>query len=227
MSERKNQQRTSSPLESERGSTNIGDSVVSKIAGVAIGEVKGIRMGGSVSWAAGGGILASVTGSQSQTRGVSVEVGRIETVIDIALGIEYGKNIAQLAEEVRNKVTERVENLTGLRVTELNVTVSDVVFPGEEEGGGEGRRGGLGSRSRVEDQVRELQTEGIEAAGREREPADTKPIDSGTARVEAVTQSGRGPGQETRAEGVSPDEDPSAELRFDNEEAERGERRES
>jgi len=226
MSEQKNQPRTSTPLESERGSTNIGDSVVSKIAGTAIGEVKGIRMGGGVSRVAGG-ILESVTGSQSQTRGVSVEVGRIETAIDVTLGIEYGKNIAQLAEEVRNKVTERVENLTGLRVTELNVTVNDVVFPGEEEGGGEGRRGGLGSRSRVEDQVRELQTERIEAAGREREPADTEPIGLGTARVEAVTQSGRGPGHETRAEGVAPDEDPSAELRFDNEETERGERRES
>src|SRR5215207_9021068 len=149
MTEREGQQRFDSPLESERGSTTIKDSVVSRIAGVAAGEVEGVRMGGSASRAAGG-ILESVTGSQSQTRGISVEVGKIETAIDVTMGIEYGRDIVRLAEEVRNKVTEQVENLTGLRVTELNVTVSDVVFPGEEEGGGEGRRGGLGSRSRVE-----------------------------------------------------------------------------
>jgi len=33
---------------------------------------------------------------------------------------------------VRNNVINRVENLTGLRVTEVNITVNDVLFPEEE-----------------------------------------------------------------------------------------------
>src|SRR3954463_7858657 len=108
-------QRLDSPLESERGVTTISDGIVSRLAGMAAGEVEGVRMGGSVSRTAGG-ILESITGSDSQKRGVSVEVGRVETAVDLTIGIEYGSNILELVGRVRDRVTERVENLTGLRV---------------------------------------------------------------------------------------------------------------
>src|SRR5919112_971892 len=126
------QQRIDSPLQSERGMTIINEGVVSRIAGLAAGEVEGVRMGGSASRTVGG-ILENVTGSQGQTRGVSVEVGRFETAIDLTMGIEYGRKILERVEQVRDRISQRVENITGLRVTELNVTVSDVVFPGEED----------------------------------------------------------------------------------------------
>ena len=120
----------SSPLQTERGSTSISDSVVSKIAGIAAQEVDGIRMGSGASQAVGG-ILGSITGG-SQTQGVSVEVGQEEAALDLTLTAEYGKAIPQLAEAVRRNVINRVENLVGLRVTEVNVTVSNVFFPQQE-----------------------------------------------------------------------------------------------
>lgn len=133
MTEREGQ-RFDSPLEGEHGSTRIGDGVVSKIAGMAAGEVEGVYMGGGASRTAGG-VLESVTGSDSQKRGVSVEVGRTEAAIDLTVGIEYGRNILDLVGQVRNRITQRVESLTGLRVTELNVTVSDIIFhEGESDG---------------------------------------------------------------------------------------------
>ena len=139
MTEREGQ-RFDSPLEGERGSTRIGDTVVSKIAGTAAGEVEGVYMGGTVSRTAGG-MLESVMGSDSQKRGVSVEVGRTEAAIDLTMGIEYGRNILDLVGQVRNRITQRVESLTGLRVTELNVTVSDIIFhEGESDGQEETRR---------------------------------------------------------------------------------------
>jgi uncharacterized alkaline shock family protein YloU len=49
--------------------------------------------------------------------------------------VEYGKSIPQLAEAVRNNVTSRVESLVGLRITEANITVQNVVFPGEKDQG--------------------------------------------------------------------------------------------
>ncbi len=119
-----------SPLQTERGSTSISDSVVSKIAGIAAQEVDGIRMGSGASQAVGG-ILGSITGG-SQTQGVSVEVGQEEAALDLTLTAEYGKSIPQLAEAVRRNVINRVENLVGLRVTEVNVTVSNVFFPQQE-----------------------------------------------------------------------------------------------
>src|SRR3954470_12332217 len=181
MTEREDRQRFDSPLESERGVTTVSDSVVSRLAGMAAGEVEGVRMGGSVSRSAGG-ILESITGSDSQKRGVSVEVGRVETAVDLTIGIEYGSNILELVGRVRDRVTERVESLTGLTVTELNVTVSDVIFPDGEEG--EGRHGELGSRPRDEDRPQDGSAEEISAGGQERAAADTERVDLGGARAE-------------------------------------------
>src|SRR5215210_4347149 len=115
MTEREGQQRLDNPLESERGSTTIKDGVVSRIAGMAAREVEGVHMGGSASRTTGG-ILESITGSEAQTRGVSVEVGRTEVAIDLKMGIDYGKNILQTVEEVRRRITDRVQNMTGLKV---------------------------------------------------------------------------------------------------------------
>jgi uncharacterized alkaline shock family protein YloU len=131
MSEKRSQQ--SSPLQTERGSTSISDSVVSKIAGIASQEVDGIRMGSGGSQAVSG-LLGSITGgsSGSQTQGVSVEVGQEEAAIDLTLTAEYGKSIPQLAEAVRRNVANRVESLVGLRVTEVNITVSNIFFPQQE-----------------------------------------------------------------------------------------------
>jgi uncharacterized alkaline shock family protein YloU len=125
------EQSSSSPLQTERGNTTISDSVVSKIAGIAAQEVDGIRMGSGTSQAVGG-ILGSITGGGSQTQGVSVEVGQEEAALDLTLTAEYGKSIPQIAEAVRRNVINRVESLVGLRVTEVNVTVSNVFFPQQE-----------------------------------------------------------------------------------------------
>jgi uncharacterized alkaline shock family protein YloU len=131
MSEKRSKQ--SSPLQTERGSTSISDSVVSKIAGIASQEVDGIRMGSGGSQAVSG-LLGSITGgsSGSQTQGVSVEVGQEEAALDLTLTAEYGKSIPQLAEAVRRNVANRVESLVGLRVTEVNITVSNIFFPQQE-----------------------------------------------------------------------------------------------
>ncbi len=128
-------QQQESPLQTERGSTNIENTVVQKIAGIAAQEVDGVRMGGGSSQAIGG-ILSSVTGGNvgggGQSRGVSVEVGEVESAIDVTLTVEYGKSIPQIAEAVRRNIINRVENLVGLNVTEVNVSVNDVFFPEQE-----------------------------------------------------------------------------------------------
>jgi uncharacterized alkaline shock family protein YloU len=141
-----------SPLRSERGNTTISDAVVSQVAGIAAQEVEKVQMGGGAA-AAVGGFLQSVTGtvtgggSATYTRGVSVEVGEEETAIDLTMAVEYGVSIPQVTEAVRRNVINRVENLVGLRVTEVNITVNDVQFPEE--------RPMLGQQQAVEQQARE------------------------------------------------------------------------
>src|SRR3712207_8708810 len=101
------QQQTDSPLVSERGRTTISDSVVAQIAGMAAQEADGVYMGGSASRAAGG-VLSSITGSEGQTRGVSVEWGITEAAIDLTMGVEYGRENPEGVAEVWGRVSRRV-----------------------------------------------------------------------------------------------------------------------
>ena len=128
------QQQQESPLKTERGSTTIQDGVVSKVAGIAAQEVEGIRMDGGASQTVGS-IMSAVpgVGGGSQSQGVSVEVGEVEAAVDLTVTVEYGRTIHQIAEAVRSNVIRRVENLVGLRVTEVNITVSDIFFPQQEQ----------------------------------------------------------------------------------------------
>ena len=127
-------QQQQSPLKTERGTTTIQDSVVSTVAGIAAQEVEGIRMGSSTTQSVGN-IMSAVpgVGSQSESRGVSVEVGEVEAAVDLSMSVEYGRTIHQIAEAVRNNVIRRVENLIGLRVTEVNISVTDIFFPQQEQ----------------------------------------------------------------------------------------------
>lgn len=137
-----------SPLQSERGRTSVSDSVVSQIAGIAAQEVEKVQMGGGAT-AAVGGFLQSVTGSSSgnYARGVSVEVGDEEAAIDLTMAVEYGYSVPQLTEAARRNVINRVESLTGLKVTEVNITVNDVQVPEE--------RPMLDEQEQVEQQARQ------------------------------------------------------------------------
>ena len=132
---------SSSPLQTERGGTTISDAVVKKIAGLAAQEVEKVQVGGGTS-AAVGGFLSSVSGAVTgggggssaggagaPTSGVSVEVGQEEAAVDLTVAVEYGVSIPQVTRAVRRNVVNRVENLVGLRVTEVNITVNDVQFP--------------------------------------------------------------------------------------------------
>ena len=123
-----------SPLQSDRGVTTIETPVVSQVVGLAAQEVEGVTMGGAGSRAAGG-LLEGITGGGGgqTTRGVVVEVGDEEAAIDLNMAVEYGKSIPQLSEAVRRNIVNRVENLVGLEVAEVNITVNDVLFPEAQE----------------------------------------------------------------------------------------------
>ena len=128
-------QQLQSPLKTERGTTTIQDGVVSKVAGIAAQEVDGVRMGGGGTAQAVGSFMSAVpgVGGGSESRGVSVEVGEVESAVDLSMTVEYGRTIHQTAEAVRKNVIRRVENLLGLRVTEVNITVNDIFFPQQEQ----------------------------------------------------------------------------------------------
>ncbi|MEU8869905.1 Asp23/Gls24 family envelope stress response protein [Streptomyces javensis] len=116
-----------------RGRTTIADGVVEKIAGMAARDVVGVHaMGGGLARTFGV-VRDRVPGGRSVTRGVKAEVGEVQTALDLEIVVDYGVSIADVARAVRENVIAAVERMTGLEVVEVNIAVSDVKLPDEEE----------------------------------------------------------------------------------------------
>jgi uncharacterized alkaline shock family protein YloU len=124
-----------SPLQSDRGTTTIQDGVVSSIAATAVEETDGIdpshggtRLPGDTSPTVGE-FVGRISGGAGRTRGISVQVGEEQAALDLTVNVLYGRPIHQVTDALRQNVIKRVENLTGLQVTEVSITVNDVTFP--------------------------------------------------------------------------------------------------
>ena len=119
-------------LETDRGTTSIDDSVVAKIAALAAREVDGVAaLGGALSGALAN-VVGRIRGGEHRTAGVGVEVGSRQAAVDISCQMEYPASIHEVADSVRQNVIDRIESMTGLEVVEVNIAVSDLVFPEDE-----------------------------------------------------------------------------------------------
>ena len=61
-----------------------------------------------------------------------MEVGETQAAIDLTIWVPYGRSIPEVAKSKHDNVIQRVENLTGLDVTEVNITAKDVFFPEQQ-----------------------------------------------------------------------------------------------
>lgn len=117
-------------VQSEGGRLAVHHDVVSKIVGLAVREVPGVHAlaphgaGDRIS-----NLADRLTGNDSRSLGVNVELGTVECAADVYIVCDYGVDMPAVAAAVRDKVCERVERMTGLKVRELNVEVVDLFFP--------------------------------------------------------------------------------------------------
>lgn len=112
--------------ENEEGTNNgikIANDVVAVIAGVAVSEVPGVA---SMSGGFAGGITEVLSGKKSLSKGIKVDADEKEVKIDVNIIVEYGTRIPDVAFEIQNRVKKSVENMTGLKVAEVNVHVQGV-----------------------------------------------------------------------------------------------------
>ena len=66
-------------------------------------------------------------------QGVAVEVGQFQAAVDVSIVAEFGVAIHELADAIRENIIVSVERMTGLEVTEVNVTVHDVHLPQDDD----------------------------------------------------------------------------------------------
>lgn len=116
--------------EGETSNIQIADDVVAIIAGKAVSDAPGVyAMAGGFA----GGISEVLSGKKNLSKGIKVDVGEKETKIDVNIVVEYGTRIPDIAFEIQNRVKKAVENMTGLKVLEVNVHVQGVHTPDDDE----------------------------------------------------------------------------------------------
>jgi uncharacterized alkaline shock family protein YloU len=113
------------------GKTVINDGVVAKVAGIAAREVSGVHaLGGGAARALGA--IREAMNNTDVSQGISVEVGETQVAVDVTIVAEYPVQLQQVADDIRSSVIRAIEDLVGLEVTEVNVTIVDIHLPSDD-----------------------------------------------------------------------------------------------
>lgn len=110
---------------SSRGQTFVEDEVVSIIARIAAEQVEGVHRLGESS-------LRTLFSRLGRSHGVDAEVGMKEAAIDVEVVVEFGFPIRDVANGIRARVIQVVEEMVGRSVLEVNVYVIDIHTPAVE-----------------------------------------------------------------------------------------------
>src|SRR6056297_313319 len=113
----------------KNGQVHISSEVLSIITGIAAREIEGVQDASS------GFVdeISSLFNKKNNTKGIKIEVKENNVYIDISINVEYGYNVHKVAEAVQSRVAEKIENMTELNVTSVNVNVSNVFLKEEIE----------------------------------------------------------------------------------------------
>ena len=107
----------------------IANEAVATYAGIAVSEVQGVYgMSGGFA-----GLTEALSGKKNFTKGIKVDVNDKNAKIDVSIIVEYGARIPDVAYEIQSRVKGSVENMTGLKVLEVNVHVQGVHAKSEKD----------------------------------------------------------------------------------------------
>ena len=107
----------------------IANEAVATYAGIAVSEVQGVYgMSGGFA-----GLTEALSGKKNFTKGIKVDVNDKNAKIDVNIIVEYGARIPDVAFEIQSRVKSSVENMTGLKVLEVNVHVQGVHTKSEKD----------------------------------------------------------------------------------------------
>ena len=102
----------------------ISDEVIAQIANTAASNVKGVD---SLKLNSLNGIF------NSKSKGVKIQRKEKGIIIDLSIIVEMGYRIPDVSYEIQNIVKTQVENMTGLKVLEVNIFVSGMTMPDKDK----------------------------------------------------------------------------------------------
>lgn len=104
------------------GEVQIADDVVAIIAGIAATEVDGVSsMAGNITKE-----IIGKLGMKNLSKGVKVSVEAEDVTVELSINIAYGYTVPEVSMKVQDKVKTAIENMTGLKVKEVNVHIAGV-----------------------------------------------------------------------------------------------------
>ena len=104
------------------GTVQIADDVIAVIVGIAATEVEGIAaLGDNIT-----NELMNKVGIKNISEGVKVNIVENKIDVEVSLTVGYGYNIPATCAKVQEKIKNTVENMTGLKVTGVNVRITGV-----------------------------------------------------------------------------------------------------
>lgn len=118
------------------GQIVLKDRVVSRIASRAAGEVDGVgsaapRLLGMALTAPGLDRLGQRSDDLQALPTVAAQVDGRRVFLTVTASVAYPRPLQDTAQQIRDRVTERLTELTGLEVAEVDVHITALVLPGE------------------------------------------------------------------------------------------------
>lgn len=104
------------------GDINIQNDVVATIAGIAMSEVEGVVS------PAGKRFLDPLRSQKAPDKGVRVEIVENRVRLSIEVKVIYGNVLYDTAHRLQQRVKNAVEQMTGLIVETIDITVRDIVL---------------------------------------------------------------------------------------------------
>jgi len=109
------------------GELRIADDVVANIAGIAATEVEGVAATvGNVS-----NDLMNMVGIKTLSKAIKVEMNGGCCDVQIGLIMQYGYHIPTTCKLVQERVRTAIENMTGLKVQDVNIRVEGIDMKGQ------------------------------------------------------------------------------------------------
>ena len=108
------------------GDIKIENEVVGTIASMAATDVEGIvSLVGKFS-------IGEMLGRKDADKGVLVKIDGSRVVITVEVNVEYGVNIYDACHRLQRKIKDTVEEMTGLLVERVDVSVRGIILPAAE-----------------------------------------------------------------------------------------------
>lgn len=108
------------------GEVKIASDVVAVIAALAATEIDGVHsMAGNIT-----NELIGKFGMKNLSKGVKILMEGGVVRVEMMVVVRYGYSIPEVSGQIQERVSQQIENMTGLTVSEVNVRVAGVNLEG-------------------------------------------------------------------------------------------------